>query len=48
MDYLVFWVTCDGAKTIDLKTEAIKIWCHQIPIKLRQFIGLVNDYHGMC
>ena len=33
MEYLGFWVTCDGIKPTNRKIEAIKILSHQISEK---------------
>ena len=48
MEYLGFWVTCDGVKPIDKNTEAIKNMNPPTSRKeVQHFIGVVYYYRGM-
>ena len=48
MGYLVFWVTLNDVKPINIQIEAMKnmmsLTCQK---EVRRFIGLVNDYQYM-
>ena len=49
MEYLGFWVTCDGVKPINRKIEAITNMVPPTSRKeVRNFIVLINYYHYMC
>ena len=48
MEYLCFWVTCDGAKHKNKKIESMTNMNPPTPRKeLRKFIGLINYYCNM-
>ena len=49
IEYLGFWVTQKGAKTINIKIEAItKIKPPTSQKKVHQFIGVANYFRDMC
>ena len=48
MEYLGFWITCDGVKPINRNIEAITNMAPLTSLKeLRKFIGVINHYRDM-
>ena len=48
MEYLCFWVTCDGVKPINRKIEAITNMASPTPRKeVQNVMGVIKYYHNM-